>query len=129
MKRDMELCRKILFAVEEKYVDSAIMNLEIDSFSKEQVAYHCKLLYEAGLVSTFNARYADGGIYFFAVGSLTWEGHDFLDKIRSDTIWNRTKEVVAGKGLPMVLDVLKDVAQAIMTSTVEGVVKGILNQQ
>ncbi|WP_071838054.1 DUF2513 domain-containing protein [Veillonella montpellierensis] len=24
----------------------------------------------------------------FSVGSLTWEGHDFLDTIREDTMWN-----------------------------------------
>nr|MBW8204273.1 DUF2513 domain-containing protein [Streptococcus oralis] len=22
---------------------------------------------------------------------MTWEGHDFLDKIRENTMWNRTK--------------------------------------
>ena len=29
MKRDMELCREILFALEEQYVDTAIVNLKV----------------------------------------------------------------------------------------------------
>ena len=38
MKRDMELCRKILFAIEEEYEDVAIYNLSIDGYTMKQVA-------------------------------------------------------------------------------------------
>lgn len=128
MKRDMELCRKILFKIEEEYIDSAIMNLEISGYTTEQIAYHCKLLKEVGFVSSYNVKYADDQIWFFSVGALTWEGHDFLDKIRSETVWNKTKEVIIGKGLPFVLDVVKEVAQSVISSMTEGAVKAILNQ-
>jgi hypothetical protein len=43
MKRDMELIRKILFAIEEQYVDTAIF-LEIDNYNLMTVGEHCKLL-------------------------------------------------------------------------------------
>ena len=127
MKRDMELCRKILFAIEEQYVDTAIFNLKIEDYSIEQIAYHCKLLYEADLISDYKAQYADDHIYLFAVGSLTWEGHDFLDKIREDTIWNRTKDVIVKKGLPMVMDVVKEVSKSIITSMTQGAIDSIMN--
>lgn len=106
MKRDMDLCRKILFAIEEQYVDTALYGLEVEGYSMQQVAYHCKILHDAGLISNYKGYFASNRLYDFAVGSLTWDGHEFLDKIRQDTIWNKTKDVITQKGLPMVLDVV-----------------------
>lgn len=126
MKRDMELCRKILFIIEEQYVDTALYGIEIAGYTMEEVAYHCKILYDGGLISDYAAQIADDQICDFGVGSLTWEGHDLLDKIREDTIWNKTKGVIKDKVLPMTLDVVKDVASAIITATVQGTIKSII---
>jgi hypothetical protein len=41
---------------------------------------------------------------------LTWDGHEFLDAIRNDTVWNKTKRVIADKGGSIPFDVLKDLA-------------------
>lgn len=126
MKRDMELIRKILFKIEEEYVSTALFNLAIYGYEFNSVAYQCKLLYEAHLVDNYSAKYGDNTIYAFVVGGLTWEGHDFLDKIRQDTIWNKTKETITQKGLPMIIDVIKDVATGIVSSMAEGAIKGLL---
>lgn len=125
MKRDMDLCRKILFAIEEQYVDTALYGLEVEGYSMQQVAYHCKILHDAGLISNYKGYFASNRLYDFAVGSLTWDGHEFLDKIRQDTIWNKTKDVITQKGLPMVLDVVKDISQSIVASMVQGAIKGL----
>ena len=45
MTRDMELIRKILFAIEEQFVDVAIYNLQIVGYDNKTVTYHCNLLY------------------------------------------------------------------------------------
>lgn len=126
MKRDMELCRKILFAIEEQYVDVALCNLKIEDYSTEELAYHCKLLYDAGLIADCKIKYADGHVWTFGVGSLTWEGHDFLDKIREDTVWNRIKETIKSKGLPMILDVIKNVASAEITTMTTMAISGMI---
>ena len=126
MKRDMELCRQILFAIEEQYVDVVLYNLQIPEYTMEQIAYHCKILHDGGLVSAYKGFFASDGIEGFGVGSLTWEGHDFLDKIREDTIWNKTKGVIKDKLLPMTLEVVKDVATAIATAAVQSALKGIV---
>lgn len=125
MKRDMELVRKILFAIEEKYTDTAIIGLRIEGYSKEEIAYHCKILHEAGLVSSYKAIYADNHISLFTVGSLTWDGNDYLDKIRSEVVWEKTKQTIEKKKLPMILEVVKDISSAIISSMVEGAIKGI----
>ena len=61
----------------------------------------------------------------FCVGALTWEGHEYLDKIRQDTVWNKTKDVITQKGLPMAVDVIKEVATAIISSMTEGAIKAM----
>lgn len=126
MKRDMDLCRKILFAIEEQYENTSIVDLEIPGYTMNQVAYHCKILKDGGLVSQYSAQYDGDGLYFFQVGNLTWEGHDFLDRIREDTVWNKIKNVVTEKGLPMILDVVKQVSTTVIAAMTEGAIKAYL---
>ena len=125
MKRDMELIRKILFAIEEQYVDVDIYNLHIDGYDFKAIAYHCSILNDAGLISDYDDRYGGNGLSDFGLGSLTWEGHEFLDKVRSDTIWNKTKEAISKKGLPMILDEVKEVASTIISSMTEGALNAL----
>ena len=50
MKRDMELCRKILFKIEEDTSGRPISDLKIEGYSAEDINYNCKLLYQEGFV-------------------------------------------------------------------------------
>lgn len=117
----MDLCRSILFKIEEEFESTAIYNLVVEGYTRNQIAYHCGLLHEAGLISDYKAQYADNKLYSFYVSSLTWEGHDFLDKIREDTIWKKIKETIKSKALPMTLDVIKTVAVKILKTTLEAI--------
>ena len=101
MKRDMELVRLILLKIEEEYRSTAIYNLNISGYDMETVAYHCKILNEAGLISDYGARYSDKSVWSFDVGSLTREGNDFLDKIRDNSQWKKVKDVIVQKGPPL----------------------------
>lgn len=126
MKRDMDLVRLILLEIEDKYSSTAIYDLAVDGYDIETVAYHCKILYEAGLISDYKAQYADNEIYVFGVGSLTWDGNDFLEKIRDDSQWKKVKETITKKGLPLVIDTIKSVANALISATVEGITNSIM---
>ncbi|WP_261987951.1 DUF2513 domain-containing protein [Streptococcus dysgalactiae] len=122
MKRNMELCRLVLLEIEKKYRSISLHNLAIENYDKDVVAYHCKLLFEAGLISSYKPTYADDEIYSFNVGSLTWQGHEFLDKIREDSVWNNTKKKIKDSMLPMTLDVIKDVATSIVAKMLKDTV-------
>ena len=126
MKRDMDLVRLILLVIEDKYRSTAIYNLAIEGYDPETVAYHCKILYEAGLISNYKAQYADNEIYAFGVGSLTWDGNDFLEKIRDDSRWKIVKEIIRQKELPMVIETIKTVANAFISAAVEGITNSML---
>lgn len=124
MKRDMELIRKILFKIEELYRGESIYKLKIDDYEQWIIKEHCKLMYQQGLIEYVNDDDIDNSPFFY-VGNLTNDGYDYLEKIRQDTVWNKTKEVITKKGLPMILDVVKKVATDIISSMVEGAVKGM----
>ena len=114
MKRNMDLCRLILFKIEDEYKSTALSHLQIDGYDIEIIAYHCDMLFEAGLIKSYKSTYASDKIYFFSVGALTWEGHDFLDKIRENTMWNRTKNRIKENALPMTLEVIKTIATSLI---------------
>lgn len=126
MKRDMDLYRLILFKIEDEYRSTGLSNLQIDGYDIETIAYHCDLLFEAGLIKSYKPTYANDGIYFFSVGALTWEGHDFLDKIRENTMWNRTKTNIKENALPMTLEVIKSVATSFINSQLSKYLDGSL---
>lgn len=127
MKRDMDLIREILLKAEELYVDTAINDLTIDGYDMATVAYHCKLLHNAGYIFDYKAQYASNEIYTFAIGALTWAGNEYLEKIRDNSRWGKIKNTLIQKGLPFTIDMVKSVADAFITAAAEGVTKGILN--
>ena len=118
MKRDMDLCRKILFAIEEKHIDTPIYDLKIENYSIEQIAYHCKILHEANLIFDYKAIYGGNHIVNFGVGALTWAGNEYLDKIRNETIWNKIKDTLGEKGIPLAFESTARLATHIITNII-----------
>ena len=101
MKRDDDLIRKLLLECEasEEWL-FPMPGLLIDSSKDEEIKrYHLLLLSDAG----FLTKPASGTF------RLTAQGHDFLDAIRSEDIWKKTKDGAAKIG-GMTLDILKAVA-------------------
>ena len=95
MKRDMELVRKILLAVEDH--DSAYA-LRIEGATKQEIDYHAHLMSQANLLTVIDdSDHSSTGQQVW-ITSMTWEGHEFLDAARNDTVWNRTKEIVSKAG-------------------------------
>lgn len=126
MKRDMDLVRLILLKIEEEHRAGLLHDLSIGGYDNDSVAYHCQMLHEAGFLAAFTARYADNTVLFFSVGPLTWEGNEFLDRIRDDSIWSKTKRSIKDSGLPMVLEAIVKVSGAVLSSMIEGAVAAIL---
>ena len=127
MKRDMELIRKILFYVEENYTAGQvwIKQINIDGYDSNTITEHIILAYESGFFQDIN-NISTLCCKEYWVGNLSNEGYDFLDKIRNDTIWNKTKIEITKKGLPMVAETIKTVATAFSTAAAEGMTNSIL---
>lgn len=119
MKRDMELVRKILLFIEDHHEGTSLINLKLDGYDKTTVAEHCKIMFDYGLLEHFKPYPADNDPYnMFAVGGLTWEGFDYLDKIRDDSMWGLVKNKLKEHGLPVLIDTVKSIASAYIQAKV-----------
>ena len=99
MKRDMDLIREILLKIEG--LDDSQYGFPVCGYQQEVVDYNMDLLISAGLVNG-KMTYTQHGPAKAFVQGLTWGGHDFLDAIRSDSIWTKTKEHIRERGLQSV---------------------------
>jgi RIO-like serine/threonine protein kinase len=104
VRRNDDLLRNILIETEEQ-TDWLVLISQVISPSKDQRerGYHVQLLCDAGLMTQVSAS----GF------RMTNQGHDYLEAIRSDTIWNKTKQGAAEVG-GMTLGMMKDVAVALL---------------
>lgn len=121
MQREMDLIRAILFAIEDKYLDTYLSSndITIEGYDVKAIGYHCALLKDAGLIADYSGDYSDDELKDFSVGRLTWDGHELLDKIKSDTVWNKTKDVIGKRGIPFVLDAIKEITTAVTSSMIQ----------
>ncbi|AHG75388.1 hypothetical protein X808_8650 [Mannheimia varigena USDA-ARS-USMARC-1296] len=117
MKRNWDLIRKILLKLEEK-ADSIswLESTDIKGYDAKTVAYHYKLLSNAGLIEAIDVSSLEEED--FSATSLTWQGHEFLDKIRNDSVWNKVKSTVQSKSLDLSFDVIKTVATKIIAAMI-----------
>ena len=105
MKRDWDCIRAILAALEEKGdAESLVHPQAITAFDAETVAYQMKLMIEAGLIE---GKFLKGRALQCVAQSMTWEGHELLDKIRSEKLWNRIKTMAREQGITLSFQAVK----------------------
>ncbi len=83
------------------------------TYDFDEVKYCLTILLEHGFIRAAVTR-AQGNISFMDIDRMTWEGHEFLENIRDDNIWAKTKEKVKG---------IKSVSIQILSSVAAGVIK------
>lgn len=113
MKRNWDVIRKIMVKLEELPTESGQLDSDsICGVDNETAFYHMRMMIEAGLAvggcpEMLGARHG----YLLR---LTWDGHEFLDKIRRDTVWNKVKEIAKTKSIDLSSDVVKAVAKSVI---------------
>lgn len=83
-------------------------------YNIDQIDYHLMLINKAGLIDEGGIRPAEG----IGFRSLTWEGHDFLDSVRSPEVWAKTKKGAEAAG-GFTVDLLKDLAKGFVKKQIE----------
>jgi predicted transcriptional regulator len=76
--------------------------------------YHIKILAEADLIDATDASSSDQ--YYYIPNALTWNGHEFLDAIRNDTVWNKLKQTIQEKGGSIPFTVMQDLSLSLAKS-------------
>ncbi len=110
MKRNMDLIRDLLIFIEDTITSGNQLfdgYIEIEGYTQDEILYHYHLLKDYNFV-VYGSENMGGEVSF---SRLTAKGHDFLDNIRNEYIWDEIKNNVAEKGVATAsLDIIKDFA-------------------
>lgn len=121
MQRDWELIRELLTKVEAcTLATEGLSPSDFDEDRRNAVSYHMEMLIEAGLVEGKMLRVMGRSVSPFMVRRLTWDGHEFLESIRSETIWSKTKSTLAENGISMTIDLIKEAAKEAGSALLKG---------
>lgn len=90
MKRDWDVIRKILIAVEDlPDRASSVKESDLEDVDAEDAYHHILIMIEAGFIEG-NEGARQGGKSVYA-RRLTWQGHELLESIRNQSKWNALK--------------------------------------
>ena len=118
MKRDLELIRKLLLAVEEKPTGFVPDEIRIDGYTLEQIGYHSYLVIDQGLAQGIELTTHGDTSPNWRILNLTSAGHDFVDAARNESIWQKAVGPVKQKGLSVTVDVMKDLLLALIKAAI-----------
>lgn len=118
MKLNPDCIRDILFVVENNAtysndVSEETIFKELDSkYPREEILYHVRQCEHSGLF--LQVVHYFGG---FSIQDLSPYGHQFINDIRQDNNWNRTKDIAKNVG-SFSLDVLKDISSQVIATLI-----------
>ncbi|MFS9438503.1 DUF2513 domain-containing protein [Streptococcus sobrinus] len=97
MKFDPEIARDILLDIEELHQPQNLFVFSSsDKFNRAQkydltvIVYHCDKLEEAEFLN-WEPIYGNNQFQMGLVNGLTYQGHQFLNSVRSPKVWRETK--------------------------------------
>ena len=117
MKRDLDLIRDILLKCEkseERYFDIGTYEwtdhdmrereLQSDDWNESEV-FHLDLLTQGGFIQRSVSEHSDIEMF-----EITWVGYDYIEAVRNENIWRKTKAAVAESGASLTIELVKGVA-------------------
>lgn len=111
----MNLIRRLLLEIEAS--DGSELR-GVEGIDNEAFGYHSRLLDDAGWIPkvpgsrvvsngpvTYNSRiYRTSAGWFISEPELSWQGCEFLDKIRDETVWKSVRDKISAyKSVPLAI--------------------------
>lgn len=121
MKLNHDCIRDLLLYIEENlnYDDELEINkLQLKSYSLEELLYTTEKLSQADYL-TYYPLEIDDEYSILLVDSITYKGHQFLDTVRDNQVWDKTKKV---------LSFLKSVSIEITSETASKVINHLIDR-
>ncbi|MGI9386981.1 MAG: DUF2513 domain-containing protein [Methyloligellaceae bacterium] len=127
MKRDLDTVRELLFYLEEKPGHRPIRaeQIEIEGRTHNELKYQLILMYQAGFLDAEVQRSKTNPDRIFEAipFGLSWDGHEFLETVRDDDVWRKTKTGAKQLGT-FSYDVLRDLAKSIVKKKLSDLTAG-----
>lgn len=116
MKREPEVIRQLLLDLEacetrNSFKLETILKLSSNK-DAELVAAHVRLMLDAGLLTTFTDHYGQEHRDRLSISN---SGYDFLDSVRDDEVWRKTK-AVAEEVKSTAIETFKEIAKGFVTT-------------
>lgn len=94
-------------------MDNLLAMPELNHLDKDNLIYILRKLKEANYVIG-EFKYSGGGLYLATVTELTFSGHQFLDTIRNNQIFDEVIEKIDEFGSSVTLEVIKLLATKLL---------------
>jgi len=117
MKLKKECVRDLLLYFEKNlsYENEIQANcITLKKYTKDDILYTSDKLLEAGLINAKKEKWILSNQPIIIVSSITTNGHRFLDSIRSQEIWRKTKSKLKSLG-SVSIEIISQVAASVIT--------------
>ncbi len=120
MRLNHECVRSTLLFIEKKHKPGLFIQLnqflnskELSAYSDDDIKYTLLQLMDANFI-VGTPRYGGNSLIMLSCGGLTWRGSQFVDNIRDDKVWRKTKHA-ASKLSSVSLTILSSLATTILS--------------
>jgi hypothetical protein len=97
MKRDLDLVRQLMLQIEALPAAPPVQ-YRMSEIEDPVLLAHLEMLIEAGLVNGRISRSQGARGDVISVSGLTWQGHEWIEMVRSQSLWNEVKSAVLDGG-------------------------------
>ncbi|MCI8486356.1 MAG: DUF2513 domain-containing protein [Clostridia bacterium] len=121
MKLNHECVRDLMLYFEKhlSYTNDVYVNqLPSENYSKDDLIYTAEKLNEAGFINCIRKNYMGEKAPLIIVNSITYKGHSFLDNIRDNKVWSKTKGILSN---------VKSASIEVISETAAKVISNLIN--
>ena len=112
MKRDLATMRKIALFTEEQNGSFASFDIQFDGVDSGEVAYNLRMMIKGGLIDGKETSPGDRlHSPEYDIDGLTWEGHEFLDSVRTDSLFHMLLDKIKPLGGTVSMETLKHLSK------------------
>jgi Hypothetical protein (DUF2513) len=113
MKRDLDLVRQLMLQIE-ALPASPPVQYRMSEIEDPVLLAHLEMLIEAGLVNGKITRSHGVRGDVISVSGLTWQGHEWVEMVRSQSLWNEVKSAVLDGGGVLTFELTKAIATKLL---------------
>ena len=111
MKRDLDLVRQLMLQIEALPAVPPVQ-YRMGEVEDPVLLKHLEMLIAAELVNGKISHGSRGDV--ITISGLTWEGHEWIEMVRSQAVWNQTKSELLDRGGAMTYELTKAVASKLL---------------
>lgn len=123
MKLNQDCVRSVMLFIEDKNEFGSFLDLdnflsakELREYKPEEIKYVLAKLSETNYLHD-RIEWVNNEIAEYSTGALTWEGHKFLDTIRDNKVWSKTKKIT-NKFASVSISMVENIASQVITNLI-----------